>query len=77
MQKCDDEAGNVKDVCVKEAKAAEIADKVDAKLQMKTANAIEKAAQTSAKADNKVRGVATDARRDAMLDKRDADYAVA
>ena len=35
---CDDKAGNVRDVCMKEAKAAEVAAKADAKARMKTAN---------------------------------------
>src|SRR5262249_30250736 len=38
-EKCDDHAGNVKDVCVKQAKAAEVAAKADATAQKKTANA--------------------------------------
>ena len=38
-QKCDDLSGNVKDVCVKEAKAALSAAKADAQAQMKTADA--------------------------------------
>ena len=43
IDKCDDLAGNPKDVCVKEAKAAQVAAKADAKAQMKTteANAFE------------------------------------
>lgn len=65
-QKCDDLAGNVKDVCVKEAKANAIAAKADAKAHMKTANANDKADQKSA-----------DARMDAVSEKRDADYALA
>ena len=36
---CDDSAGNVKDVCVKEAKAAEVAAKADAKTRLKSAEA--------------------------------------
>jgi hypothetical protein len=48
-EKCDDLAGNVKDVCVKEAKAAAVAAKADAKAQMKITNANETAAGTSAK----------------------------
>ena len=38
-QKCDDMAGNSKDVCVKEAKAALAAAKAEATAQMKTADA--------------------------------------
>lgn len=35
-EKCDDQEGNTKDVCVKEAKAARVAGEADAKAQMKT-----------------------------------------
>ncbi len=37
--RCDDKAGNVKDVCVKEAISAAVAAKADAKAQMKSADA--------------------------------------
>jgi hypothetical protein len=76
-EKCDDRAGNVKDVCVKQAKAAEVAAKADATVQMKTANANDKAADTSNKANNTANEKGADARKDAVSDKRDADYAVA
>ena len=76
-EKCDDAAGNVKNVCVKEAKVAAVAAKADAKAQMKSANANETAAETSAKASSKAREQGADARQDAASDKRDADYAVA
>jgi len=76
-EKCDDSAGNVKDVCLKEAKAASVATKADAKAQMKTAIANDKAAQSSAKASDVASKKGADARRDAASDKRDADYAVA
>lgn len=77
MEKCDDSAGNVKDVCVKEAKAAAVAAKADAKVQMKIVNANATAAETSAKENDKAREKRADARKDAAADKRDADYAVA
>ena len=76
-ERCDDRAGNVKDVCVKEAKAAEVAAKADATAWLKTATANKKAAATSAKANNKAGDAGADARKDAASDKRDADYAVA
>ncbi|MEQ1774162.1 MAG: hypothetical protein ABL891_10320 [Burkholderiales bacterium] len=76
-EKCDDRAGNVKDVCVKEAKAAEVTAKADAKTWMKTAAANDRAAATSTKANNKASDVSAEARKDAASDKRDADYAVA
>ncbi len=65
-EKCDDHAGNVKDVCLKEAKAAQTSAIADAKLQMKTTDARNVAREKSA-----------DARKDAAEEKRDADYAVA
>lgn len=77
IEKCDDKAGNVKDVCVKEAKAAAAAGKADAKAQMKTAIANDKAAETSARANDTANQEGADARKDAASVKRDADYAVA
>jgi hypothetical protein len=65
-EKCDDKAGNDKDVCVKEAKAAQTRAKADAKANMKVVKAGQAAREKSA-----------DARKDAAEDKRDADYAVA
>jgi hypothetical protein len=76
-EKCDDSAGNVKDVCLKEAKAASVATKADAEARMKIAVANDKADQVSAKASNVASEKGTDARRNAASDKRDADYAVA
>lgn len=65
-EKCDDLAGNVKDVCIKDAKAALTAGKADAKADMKSTDA---------------RLVASDkvvaARKDATEDKRDANFAAA
>ena len=65
-EKCDDLRGNPKDVCVKEAKAAETAVKADATAQIKTADANRAAGEKI-----------LDARKDAAIDKRDAGYAVA
>jgi len=76
-ERCDDKAGNIKDVCLKEAKAAEVAAKADATANMKTAKANAKAAETSTNAANKASDKGADARKDAASDKRDADYAVA
>ena len=76
-EKCDDRGGNVKDVCLKEAKAASVATKADGKAQMKTAIANDKANLASAKAGEVASKKGADARRDAASDKRDADYAVA
>jgi hypothetical protein len=65
-EKCDDMAGNAKDVCVKEAKAAEVAAKADATAERKSADANKMSRETS-----------SDARKEAASEKRDADYAVA
>jgi hypothetical protein len=48
---CDDKAGNVKDVCIKEVKAAEVAAKADAKSRMKTAEARNEASSATRDAD--------------------------
>jgi hypothetical protein len=76
-EKCDDRSGNVKDICMKEAKADAVSAKADAKTQMKIAIANDKAAKTSAKANAAANETGVDARKDAASDKRDADYAVA
>ena len=76
-EKCDDKAGNAKDVCIKEAKATETNAKADAKTFLKTSEANKslnhEVAEDKMKANEKV----TDTRRDAAKDKRDAAYAVA
>jgi hypothetical protein len=64
--RCDDKAGNVKDVCVKEAQAAEVAGIADAKARMEISDANGTAVEKT-----------VEARRNAASDKRDADYAVA
>lgn len=61
-ERCDDSAGNVKDVCLKEAEAASVAAKSAAKARMKTSDA-------------NARGA--DARSDAADETRDANYATA
>jgi len=43
-EKCDDQAGNAKDVCVKEAKAARVGAEADAEAQKKTWSAKHEAA---------------------------------
>lgn len=60
-EQCDDKAGNVKDVCLKEAKAAEIAAKADAKAQMKISDANKTANQQSSAAHMKADEKAADA----------------
>jgi hypothetical protein len=53
-EKCDDLAGNAKDVCVKEAKAAETKAKADAKADRKVADARKDAAESKRDADYRV-----------------------
>lgn len=77
MERCDDKAGNTKDVCVKEAKAAQTTAKADAKAQLKTSDANATADKTSAEAHSKANEQATEASKDAMAAKRDAEYKVA
>jgi hypothetical protein len=65
-EKCDDLSGNAKDVCMKEAKAAYVKGKADAKVD-----------RVAADTQNTATGKRAEARRDAAEDKRDADYKVA
>lgn len=76
-ERCDDLAGNAKDVCVKEAKAAQTSAKADAKAQMKTADANAVASEKTADAREKASEKNADARQDARADKSAADYDVA
>jgi hypothetical protein len=66
MERCDDLAGNGKDVCVKEGKAALVKGKADAKVDRVVADSSHDAADKQATA-----------RTDAMADKNDANYKVA
>jgi len=65
-EKCDELAGNTKDVCVKEADAALVKAKADAKVDRVAADTRQDSATKQA-----------DARKEANADKRDADYKVA
>jgi hypothetical protein len=76
-EKCDDLSGNAKDVCVKEAKSAEVAAKADAKAQMKTTDANMTANEKTSEARGDANKEKAVARKDAAVDKRDAEYAVA
>ncbi len=76
-ERCDDLAGNAKDVCVTEAQAARTADKADAKAEMKISNANAMASEKSSTALSDAAGKSQDARRDAAADKLDAEYEVA
>jgi hypothetical protein len=53
-EKCDDLAGNAKDVCVKEAKAVRVSAKADAKASEKSADARSEAAADKIEAQYKV-----------------------
>ena len=65
-EKCDDLSGNAKDVCVKDAKAAHVKAKEDAKVA-------KVATDTSKTKNDKM----ASAKKDASEDKRDADYKAA
>ena len=66
IERCDDLAGNRKDVCVKEAKSELVKGKANAKVDRVTADTSKEAATKQA-----------DARKDANADKREAEYKVA
>jgi hypothetical protein len=65
-EKCDDFAGNPKDVCVQDAKAAHVRAVADAKANRKTAEAM-----------NTADGKVADARASANKEAREADYKAA
>ncbi len=66
MEKCDDQAGNPKDVCVKQAKAAFVAGKADAKVDRVAADTRREGAEKR-----------SEARTEANEETRDALYKVA
>ena len=76
-EKCDDIAGNQKDVCVKEAKAAQVRAKADATAQLKTTKANATAREITVDAHTKAQEKGATARHDAAIDSRNADYKVA
>lgn len=77
LEKCDDKAGNAKDVCLKEAKAAKIHAIADADAQMKTSKAGAVADEKSESASATANATGVEAHKDAEAAKRDADYKVA
>ncbi|WP_301101116.1 hypothetical protein [Propionivibrio sp.] len=77
IQKCDDLSGNVKDVCVKEAKAAQTTAKADAKAQKTTAGANATATEKTAEARSDANIKVSEARKDAKVEKGEAQYTVA
>ncbi len=76
-ERCDEKTGNNKDVCMKEAKAAEVTAKADAKAQMKSSKAHAMANEKSTEARKDAREKSADARHDAAVDKHDAEFSVA
>src|SRR5512140_2939844 len=66
IEKCDDLAGNPKDVCVKEAKSEVVKGKANAKVDRVASDTNKEAATKQA-----------EARKDASADKREAEYKVA
>lgn len=76
-EKCDDKAGNAKDVCIKEAKAAEASAKADAKTYLKTSEVSRDLNSNLADENMKANEKITDTQRDAAQDKRDAKYEAA
>jgi hypothetical protein len=77
IERCDDKAGNDKDVCVKEAEAAKVHQIADAQTNMKTSKANAVANEESDDANAKATKKKADAHKSVASDKRDADYAVA
>jgi len=77
VERCDDLAGNPKDVCVKEAKAAKVHATSQAKVLLETYQADAKASETSAVAAGKAVAAETEVRQEATADRLAADYAVA
>lgn len=76
-ERCDDLSGNQKDVCLKDAKAAETAAKADAKAMKKSSDARADSVEKSSESRTEARREAAEARKDAAEDKRDAQYEAA
>ena len=77
-EKCDDKAGNDKDVCVKEAKAVEIKAKADAKLNKEVGDASKESVEDKTDAEYKVAKEKCDAMsgdaKSSCVDKAKAHY---
>ena len=76
-EKCDDLAGNTKDVCAKEASAIHTNAKADAKLKMKTSDARSERIEDNSDASIKENKEMNEARHDANEDKSEAQYKLA
>jgi hypothetical protein len=75
-ERCDDLAGNARDICIKEAKSVDVASRADARVQLKTAEANVKASDKTTAALAKAETQKADARHDADADKKNALYKV-
>ena len=75
-EKCDDMAGNAQDVCKKEATAADVTAKAEAKVQLKTSTEQTKANEAAAKAQAKANTEKADVRTQATSDMDKAQYMV-
>lgn len=76
-EKCDDFAGNAKDVCVKEAKAGYVSAKANAKVAEAVSDAKTTAREKTNDANATAQAKTVEAVKDANAEKRDAGYAVA
>jgi predicted ribonuclease toxin of YeeF-YezG toxin-antitoxin module len=76
-QKCDDEAGNPKDVCMQEAKAARKTAKADATAKLKSSQARKTSRETTAAAKATAKEEVSDAQNKAHVAKREGQYSVA
>lgn len=76
-EKCDDLSGNVKDVCIKEAEAAFVTAKENAKVADKAAETKATASEKTDDANAAARKEMSEVRKDADSAKRDANYATA
>lgn len=77
IEKCDDKAGQPKDICVEEAKAAKIRAVSDADAQLTTTEANLQAGEKAGDARQEAQAEGIEARKDAALAESDADSAVA
>jgi hypothetical protein len=77
VKRCDDRAGNEKDVCVKEAKAAKVHALSAAEAQLTTVKANAVASEKSADANTKASTEGAEARQEATKENLAADFAVA
>jgi hypothetical protein len=76
-ERCDDRNGNAKDVCLKEAKATQVAAKADAQAWLKSADAKHTAKAETAEARAKASGKVAEANKEAAADKREAELKLA